>query len=203
VEFNRKLAKLLKPDGIFMGNVIDVWQLSRFMGSYYNTLKEIFPHIHVLSTSPGRQSSTRMTFVIVASREPLDLEELGKRAGEEKFVGYLIEGPYLQPILRGGMERLGECEFVSDGERTEYQLPEKAFAAGVRLVVEGQVLDLLDDEYVLVDESLLRLSRAPEEGTKIQVRLFGEERIILTDDYCPVDNFLSEVISTRISSGND
>lgn len=202
VEFNRKLAKLLKPDGIFMGNVIDVWQLSRFMGSYYNTLKEIFPHIHVLSTSPGRQSSTRMTFVIVASREPIDLEELGKRAGEEKFVGYLIEGPYLQPILRGGMERLGECEFVSDGERTEYELPHKAFAAGVRLEADGQSVDLLDDEYVVVEESLLRLSRAPEAGTKINVRMFGEDKIILTDDYCPVDNFLSEVISTRINFDN-
>jgi hypothetical protein len=56
-----------------------------FLGSWVNTAKKTFPHVYVFGTAANRGSGGRETFVVVASRAPLDLADLGRRPGEPKF----------------------------------------------------------------------------------------------------------------------
>ena len=67
VEFQRKLAGCLKPHGVLMQNLIDDYQRGGFfLGAYMLTLKEVFKHVYVVSTSRHGIRKHRDTFVLVA-----------------------------------------------------------------------------------------------------------------------------------------
>ncbi|MFO0947729.1 MAG: fused MFS/spermidine synthase [Planctomycetota bacterium] len=198
VEFNEQMAKLLKPDGIFMANVIDVWQISKFMGAYRNTLEKVFKHVYVMSTSSGRPSNTRSTFVIMCSQQPIDFEGLGKNPGEEGYAGSVMEGSLLGPVIRGGLEPIQDVTFRADGEQTTFELPTEAKQASVRVSKDAVSVTLDDDAYSLEGGKTLKMKLPPNAGSTVHVTLYSDRKIVLTDDYCPVDNMLSEVIATRV-----
>ena len=77
-EFNDSLFKLLKPDGVYMLNLIDTVADARFLAVVVNTIEQTFPHVYVL---PGRQNflSFHTVFVIVAAKHPLDLRAVFRR----------------------------------------------------------------------------------------------------------------------------
>ncbi|MDH4203565.1 MAG: fused MFS/spermidine synthase [Phycisphaerae bacterium] len=73
-EFNNKIAQILKPNGVYMVNLIDVYNSGKFLGSMAETLEKTFPHVHILSEDAPR--SIRNTFVIAASFEDIDIESI-------------------------------------------------------------------------------------------------------------------------------
>ncbi|WP_435018705.1 fused MFS/spermidine synthase [Tundrisphaera sp. TA3] len=121
-EFNDKLATMMDPDGVYMINIIDVYEsdakaeekarkevaamknppanametaLARekakalryggFLGSWIETARKTFDHIYVFGTDSTPGSGLRETFVVVASRKPLDLDILGGRDDDPRF----------------------------------------------------------------------------------------------------------------------
>ena len=56
-----------------------------FLGSWIKTAKLTFPHIYVFGTDNRPGYGTRETFVVVASKTPLDLETLGGRDVDPKY----------------------------------------------------------------------------------------------------------------------
>ncbi len=121
-EFNDKLAKMLSPEGVYMINIIDVYEsdavaeakaeskandddvtlpatrealkrreLARarnyggFLGAWIKTARLTFDHIYVYGTDADAGAGLRETFVVVASKQPLDLEKLGLRDDDPKF----------------------------------------------------------------------------------------------------------------------
>ena len=56
-----------------------------FLGSWVKTAKLTFPHIYVFGTDNSPGNGTRETFVVVASKTPLDLDTLGGRDTDPKF----------------------------------------------------------------------------------------------------------------------
>ncbi|WP_165234501.1 fused MFS/spermidine synthase [Aquisphaera insulae] len=169
-EFNDKIAKMLSPTGVYMINIIDVYESDQmadlkaekritkeevtdpaakqrirdqerarahryggFLGAWTKTAQQSFPHIYIFGTDRKPGSGLRETFVVVASRQPLDLAELGLRPDDPQF--------------------------FRKGRRTEPTVydPETA-----KIIVEGR-------------------SRG----------------IVLTDDYAPVENLLAPVAETR------
>lgn len=72
VEFNRMLATRLKPDGIYLANVIDKLEGGEFLKAYVNSLKRVFPHVDILTHSDAGLPFDRNTYVLMASRQPLD-----------------------------------------------------------------------------------------------------------------------------------
>jgi hypothetical protein len=168
-EFNEKLGKMLGPAGVYMINIIDVYEsdahaekqaedeikrkeitepkdqervksearrralgFGGFLGAWVNTAKLTFPHVYLFGTDVTAGSGDRETFVVVASKQPLDLDDLGGRDGDPKFIE--DDRPY-EPRPFG-----------------------------------------------------------PEDRKAIDVRSHG---IILTDDYAPVENLLAPVAATR------
>ena len=76
VEFNRMLATRLKPDGIYLANVIDKLEGGEFLKAYANSLKRVFPHVYVLARTDAVLPFDRNTYVLMASRQPLDRNRL-------------------------------------------------------------------------------------------------------------------------------
>ncbi len=66
-EFVAGVARLLAPDGIFLANVIDIFDSGRFLGAYLATVKAVFTETVVYLPTDSRWDA-RATFVVAASR---------------------------------------------------------------------------------------------------------------------------------------
>ena len=101
-EFNDKVSALLAPDGVYMINIIDVYlsdeqaaeegksraearATGAFLGSWLKTARLTFPHLYVFGTHDMPGMGIRETFVVVASKAPLDLTDLGRRNDDPRF----------------------------------------------------------------------------------------------------------------------
>jgi MFS family permease len=121
-EFNDKIATMMSPTGVYMINIIDVYEsdatalkkaekridkekvtdparqerirheeLDRahgyggFLGAWARTAKLTFPYIYIFGTDRSPGGGLRETFVVVASRQPLDLKELARRDDDPQF----------------------------------------------------------------------------------------------------------------------
>lgn len=78
-EYLRKVVTLLRPDGAYLINAIDIFESGRFLGALVNTAKTVFPYVYVLVDGvPVSQSgNSRSTFVITCLLEDRDMDELG------------------------------------------------------------------------------------------------------------------------------
>ena len=101
-EFNDKVSALLAPDGVYMINIIDVYlsdeqaaqegksraearATGAFLGSWLKTARLTFPHLYVFGTHDTPGIGIRETFVVVASKAPIDLADLGRRVDDPRF----------------------------------------------------------------------------------------------------------------------
>ncbi|MGA2093173.1 MAG: fused MFS/spermidine synthase [Sedimentisphaerales bacterium] len=87
-EFHDKISKILTDDGVYMINMIDVLDSSLFLGSYLKTLQETFPFVYVASEG-GAPNYMRITFSIIASKKPFDLQAMVKAYRKNFNVKYL------------------------------------------------------------------------------------------------------------------
>ena len=76
LEFSRKVARHLKPDGAYLVNIIDDFRYGKFLGAYVLTLQKVFKHVYVFTTNTGGVSYGRETFVVAGSNVPLDIGRL-------------------------------------------------------------------------------------------------------------------------------
>jgi MFS family permease/spermidine synthase len=80
--------ELARPEG-FTPTVAEAIARARttggFLGAWVNTARSTFPNVYVFGTDEERGRGVRETFVVVASRKPLDLAELGRRPDDPQF----------------------------------------------------------------------------------------------------------------------
>jgi tetratricopeptide (TPR) repeat protein len=74
-EFNDKIAEILSEDGAYIMNLIDTHEDAQFLGAVINTLQKTFPHVYV-TAGLNNQPVLRETFVVVASKKPIDMMAL-------------------------------------------------------------------------------------------------------------------------------
>lgn len=72
-----------------------------FLGAWTATAKLTFPHVYIFGTDAIPGAGHRETFVVVASKQPLDLAELGDRDDDPVFFkdGYKTRGAPFGPEL--------------------------------------------------------------------------------------------------------
>jgi hypothetical protein len=63
----------------------EAYRFGGFVGSWTRTARLTFPHVYIFGTDRKPGEGDRETFVVVASMQALDLENLGKRADDPKF----------------------------------------------------------------------------------------------------------------------
>jgi spermidine synthase len=104
VEFNRIVEKRMKPDGIYLVNVIDKFEDGEFLKAYANGLHAVFPHVYLFGRGSEFLPFDRNTYVLMASRQPLNrqafenitsadsLVERTTTLGEDRLSTYLKSG---------------------------------------------------------------------------------------------------------------
>ncbi len=73
-EFNDKIHRLLTDGGVYMVELIDIYDSGLFVGAFVNTLEKTFPFVNVVTENGPR--SGRNTFVVIAGTRAIDLEKL-------------------------------------------------------------------------------------------------------------------------------
>jgi len=73
-EFNDKIARILTDSGVYMIELIDFYDSGLFLGAFVNTLEQTFSHVYVVTEEQSR--SGRSTFVVIAAKQEINLENL-------------------------------------------------------------------------------------------------------------------------------
>jgi spermidine synthase len=99
LEFTRTAASHLRPDGAYLVNVIDSFGSGLFLGSFVNTLRQVFPHVYVFCTDKSGVTDRRDTFVVAASFVPLDTAGWEPRHGTD-FEGSALTSHDLTALVK-------------------------------------------------------------------------------------------------------
>jgi spermidine synthase len=75
-QFNEKISNILAADGVYLTNIIDMYEESKFVASYVKTINKTFPYIYVVT----KQSDYNLpfNFIVIASKRPVNLENINK-----------------------------------------------------------------------------------------------------------------------------
>ena len=86
-EFNDKIAQILTDDGVYMINLIDMYDSGQFLGAIFNTLEHTFANVYVLSETAPR--NIRNTFVVAAANQEIDVEKFVSEYRKDIYIWYL------------------------------------------------------------------------------------------------------------------
>lgn len=77
-EFNQQVKELLKPDGLYIVNIVDNIEIGQFLRSYVNTMQHTFENVYVLRDDDlwDKDERTNVTYVVVGSSAPIELADL-------------------------------------------------------------------------------------------------------------------------------
>jgi len=103
-EFALQVKSLLKPDGMLMANVIDSFKKGAFMPSYIRTLEEVFGkgNVHLITLSSDYDHIGISTFVVVACRQKLDMDDFVRVVKEKggEMTSHVMSQDQLQDYLK-------------------------------------------------------------------------------------------------------
>ncbi len=108
-EFMAQVKQLLKPDGLYVMNLIDAYDVGAFMNAMAQTFSEVFAHRGAISAVPVL--GPRNTTVFIGAAGPLALEDIGEwttRPGS--FEGLVLTEANFADLRA----RNGECVLTDD-----------------------------------------------------------------------------------------
>jgi spermidine synthase len=104
VEFNQMIRASLKPDGVYMANVIDNYKTGEFMRAYANTLRRVWPYVYLLSQGEAWHIARANTYVLLATNQPFDREAFYRtleRGGRPVYTRMLDDATFAQYLAQG------------------------------------------------------------------------------------------------------
>jgi len=108
-EFLEDVRELLKPDGLFIMNTVDIFESGRFMNAVNQTLREVFPHVAAVSTE--QDPAQRDTTVWAAGFSEIHPDRVpGSLRHPERFRGFVLEDRHFEDL----QARNGECVLTDD-----------------------------------------------------------------------------------------
>ncbi|MFI6520688.1 spermidine synthase [Spirillospora sp. NPDC050679] len=100
-EFTAEVARVLRPGGVYLANIADGFRLP-FARRYAATVRAVFRHALLLA-DPGVLRGRRFgNLIVAASRAPLPVAELNRRAAGGFARARLLEGDELTAFIAGG-----------------------------------------------------------------------------------------------------
>ena len=79
-EYHRLNARKLRPGGLYLLNVVDLFPSNKLVQSMYRTLKQEFDYVGVWIEQPPEKEA-RLTFVLAASDSPIKTPQLSASSG--------------------------------------------------------------------------------------------------------------------------
>jgi len=110
VEFARTVHGLLNDDGVYLANVIDVYDRGAVVRAFLATIGEVFPHVYLLRWGDHRPEEIE-TLVVAGAKGPLDLTAFRDPAVYHRRLGRrvsttTVEGEALREFLAAGQARI-------------------------------------------------------------------------------------------------
>jgi tetratricopeptide (TPR) repeat protein/MFS family permease len=97
-EFALEIERLLTDDGVYLLNMIDVFESGAFLAAVIETNRRVFPFVYVFNT--GRPPNMRDTFVVVSAKQPLNLTDTASRIREKyAYAGALLPQETVEALL--------------------------------------------------------------------------------------------------------
>ncbi|MDT0343866.1 spermidine synthase [Streptomyces litchfieldiae] len=98
--FARAVARVLRPDGVYAANLADAAPFA-FLRGQLATFRAVFGELCLLA-EPGVLRGRRFgNVVLAASRAPLDVAELARRAAADPFPARVVHGGALDRLVGG------------------------------------------------------------------------------------------------------
>jgi spermidine synthase len=98
LEFDLLVKNNMSENGIYMINIIDDFQNGRYIPSFIHTLKQVFKHVFLFSSSEDWDNFGLSTFVIAASDRYIDTKEY-KQLMQQRGSGTLSAYPSNESAL--------------------------------------------------------------------------------------------------------
>jgi spermidine synthase/MFS family permease len=173
-EYNEAVRRVLRPNGVYLLTVIDAIEYGQLWRAAMHTLRQTFSYVELLGADEINIKD-RQVFVIYASEQSLDLEKLRRSVTAQRY-----------RQLREILEQSRPASIVA------------AVASGLVPPASPLPPALL---CVISPESLqdfpVRIRTVRAQPTDIQPFLEAEPRIVLTDQFAPVDNLMADVYRYR------
>ncbi len=200
-EFNEKLNRLLKDDGVYMLNLIELFNSGRFLGAVINTCRKTFPNIYVFSSL--NDPTRRDTFVVVNAKRPLDLSEMIEDVREQ----YGYSGEFLDETQ---MERLRESAggliLTDDFAPVEIMLapvaqtsretyPSQLVNTANQMLAEGNLDDAIDSARLVLRSGMCTVEAHEVIGTALLRKERPDEAIVEFNAALRID---PSYVSTRL-----
>ncbi len=92
LEFDNMIKDSLKPDGIYLMNIIDEYYRGKFLPTIIHTLKQTFSHVYLISDKDFYEYIFRNTYVIVATDRVLDMNEFEASVSKntDRWIGLYV-----------------------------------------------------------------------------------------------------------------
>ncbi len=171
-EYNEAVRQALKPDGVYLLTVIDAIEYGQLWRAAIHTLRQTFPHVELLGAD-SIDPASRQVFVIYASQQPFQLDKLHAAMAE--------------------WERRRFPQGVPDAAQLG-----AAVAARLLPAAGGwDALNLAAAAAAWPELIVPRVRTVQADAELIRPYLEAEPRIVLTDQYAPVDNLMADVYRYR------
>lgn len=138
-EFNDKIARILTDRGVYMIELIDIYESGRFVGAFVNTLEQTFDYVYVIAENEPR--SARITFVVIAAKQQINLKNLADEEQVRNLDLWVLSDSEIETLR----QRAGSIVLTDD-----YAPVENLLAP----VVLASARDLLAEEYLAHAELL-------------------------------------------------
>ncbi|MBM3958742.1 MAG: hypothetical protein FJ314_03065 [SAR202 cluster bacterium] len=92
-EFNNQIRDLLKPDGIYVVNVVDKLRSGKFLIAFAHTMERTFPHVTLINSEGSWSGDHRTTTVVLGSMSTItqdDLRAAAQRRGNIFATSHMI-----------------------------------------------------------------------------------------------------------------
>jgi spermidine synthase len=180
-EYNDAIKQTLTPDGAYLLTLIDSIEKGKLWSAAVNTMRETFKYVHVLSPTSfrdaeGKLNPNRNVYVIYGSDTPLKMTQREDATLDTPELRAAFES--FQNARQGWVTTAA----AAAGPMVVYALP------SAEKVLEEHPSRLYTN---VLDEPTL------EQQLNREFRLKRGKKLVLTDQYCPVDNLMSEVFRER------
>lgn len=173
-EYNDAVRAVLRPGGVYLLTVIDAIEYGQLWRAAMHTLRQTFSHVELLGADEINVRD-RQVFVIYASERPLDLDQLRLGAAAHQL-------RHLIPILQQARPAAITSALAGGLAHPVSPLP-----AALLCAITPDWLQALP----------VRIRTVRAEPEVIRSYLEAEPRIVLTDQYAPVDNLMADVYRYR------
>lgn len=142
-QFNEKLHRLLTDDGVYMINMIDMFDSGMFLGAIINTLEKTFPYVYAV-TRNDLPRGCRNTYVVIAAKKYIDVQGLCAKDSRTSYGLWHLDGSDFQ-LLRDKTKGL----VLTD----DYAPVENLISPAIRAdAVESVVMEYFNNAHQLAEQ---------------------------------------------------